>query len=387
MVYKLLKSLYGLKQAPRNWYIMVTRFIVTRMLFKACVSDPCLFFLRSRTGRLILLYLFVDDFQGGYHLDDAAEFDELKAMLAAEFKTKDLGESEWILGMKITRDTVTGALRLDQEQYVLKALARFGLSSCKVAHSPEQVGADGENAADGGDAPTDRERYMEIVGTLQYAAISSRPDIAHAVNALSRQMQAPLRRHMVAAERVLRYLAGTPALGLTFYCGKGLTDADPVDVTGYADADWANDKTDRKSMTGLVVRIGPSVVGWKCQKQKTVAQSTCEAELYALAALVNELLWTRGILTEMGVKLRGASVAHGDNQSTLVISVHGVKTERTKHVDIKYHFITQSIADKTIEVKWVSTHDQQADIFTKALDRQKFVKLREQLMPSMVERK
>jgi transposase InsO family protein len=404
MVFKLHKALYGLKQAPRNWYLLVSAFLqlkdkadeeqvqramntlneILHMGFTASVSDPCLFFRKTATGRLILIFLFVDDFQISYHADDREEWGALKKLLVDRFRTKDMGESKWILGMRIQRDRVAGTITLDQELYVSKALEKFGLSECKTTSTPAVSTQEQESDEDGAGAPADKERYMEIVGTLLYATISTRVDISYAVQKLTRHMQAPLKRHMVAAERVLRYLAGLKELGLLFgrahTASKTKQDDSLLTVSAFADADWANDKTDRKSITGWVAKVNGDVVSWASKKQRTVAQSTCEAELYAEAAAMNEVLWLRGLLAELELDVKLPSTIFGDNQSAIALSEHGVKSERTKHVDVKYHFITDEISKGAVEVKWVPSADQQADIFTKALAAPVFELLRGQLM-------
>jgi ATP-binding cassette subfamily B (MDR/TAP) protein 1 len=205
LVYRLLKALYGLKQAPRAWYLLVSKFIIEVLGYKATVSDPCLFFKRSRTGRLMLLFLFVDDFQSSYHATDRAEWGALKALLVERFKTKDLGASTWILGMRIQRDRKLRTITLDQELYITKALERYGLQECKVAPTPGVVGSatflapnqPGEDAVS--DPPADKQLYQELIGTLMYSAVSCRPDIAYQVQLLARSMQAPRMRHMSAA--------------------------------------------------------------------------------------------------------------------------------------------------------------------------------------------
>ena len=383
-VFRLLKALYGLKQAPRAWYLMVSRFIKEVLLFNECVSDPCLFFLRTKSGRLILLFLFVDDFQVSYHLFDRDQWGELKQKLVDRFRTKDMGESKWILGMRIQRDRVAGTLTLDQELYVSKALEKFGMSECRVMTTPAVSAAEKESDEDGAGLPADKAKYLEIVGTLLYAMISTRLDISYAVQKLTRHMQEPLRRHMVAAEHTLRYLAGAKELGLIFgrVHSEKRSSSDPLElvVEAYADADWANDKLDRKSITGWVAKINGDVVSWASKKQRTVAQSTCEAELYAEGAAMSEVLWLRGLLGEMGLRVQEPSMILGDNQSTIALSEHGVKSERTKHVDVKYHFITDEISKGSVGVKWVPSAEQQADILTKALARPLFEKFRGQLM-------
>ena len=228
---------------------------------------------------------------------------------------------------------------------------------------------------------------MELTGTLMYAAVATRPDIAHAAYALACHMQAPTRRNMIAAERVLRYLAGTRDLGLVFGSHNGSAAGDSrrwsqlhVDVCAYADADWANGKTDRRSITGWISKINGDTISWASKKQRTVALSTCEAELYAEAAAIQEVLWLRGLLKELGLHSQIGSVVYGDNQSAIAVSKNGIKGDRTKHVDIKYHFITETVERGDVTLKWIPTTEQQADIFTKALAAPVFENLRKQIM-------
>jgi len=387
MVCKLNKALYGLKQAPRRWYLLISKYIKEKLGYKACVSDPCLFYKRSRTGRLMLMFLFVDDFQVSFHHEDRAEWEELKAMLVASFKAKDMGPSTWILGMRIRRDRRARTITLDQELYVTKALEKYGLSECKVAPTPEIVGQDSHPDTTL-DTPANRVLYMEMTGTLMYAATATRLDIAHAAHYLASQMQAPTKRHMLAAERILRYLAGTKDVGLVFGSYNGATVGDSrgrqfqqqIDVCCFADADWANSKTDRRSITGWVSKLNGDAVSWASKKQRTVALSTCEAELYAGAAACQEVLWLRGLLAELGLHAQTGSTVYGDNQSAIAVSHNGIKGERTKHVDIKYHFVTETVERGDVKLKWIPTTEQLADIFTKALHGPLFEHFRKQLM-------
>jgi hypothetical protein len=385
-VLRLKMSLYGIKQAPRNWNLMINRFIVEEMGYKPSVSDPCLYARRSRSGRLMLMFLFVDDFQTYYHREDMEEWCQVKAKLVDRFNAKDMGESKWILGMRITRDRKAGTITLDQELYVTKALEKYGFAQCRTAPTPEVVGAAHQELTEKLAEPADKQRYMEITGTLMYAAISTRPDIAHAVYYLAAHMLLPLQVHMDAAERVLRYLAGTASLGLVFGSrNQGFADSRGhtqinVDVCAYADADWANDKSDRRSITGWVSKVNGDPISWSSKKQRTVALSTCEAELYASAAAIQEVLWLRGLVKELGLRTDLGSVVHGDNQSAIAVSKNGVKGERTKHVDVKYHFVTETIDRGDVQLKWVPSAAQHADIFTKALPVPVFERLRDELM-------
>jgi hypothetical protein len=290
--------------------------------------------------------------------------------------------------MRITRNRAARTITLDQELYITKACNRFGFKECKVAASPEEPGAMNDTTSPKLDEPADRQRFMEIVGTLMYAAISSRPDIAHAVHYLASHMVAPTARHMLAADRVLRYLAGSKAVGLVFGNRNGDAVGDSrghgttlqLDVCAYADADWANDRSDRKSISGWVAKLNGDPVSWSSKKQKVVSLSTCEAELYAEAAAIQEVLWLQGILKELGLTCTTGSKVYGDNQSTISVSKNGIKGNRTKHVDVKYHFITETVESGKVNLVWVPSAEQQADIFTKALPKPTFLTLRKQLM-------
>jgi hypothetical protein len=387
VVLRLKKSLYGLKQAPRNWSMRLKKFIIDILGYSSTVSDPCLFWKRSKTGRLMMLFVFVDDIQSSFHRDDRAEWNQSKLQLVAEFNTKEMGTSSWMLGMRITRDRKAKTITLDQEVYITKALEKYDYSQCTTRPTPEVVGAAHQEQSDEQRQPTDRQRYMEITGTLMYAAISTRPDIAHAVFYLASHMVAPTRLHMAAADRVMRYLAGTRGLGLIFGSRNGGVLGDSrghtrtqVDVCAYADADWANSKGDRRSITGWVSKVNGDPISWASKKQRTVALSTCEAELYAESAAIQEVLWLRGLLKELGLQSQVGSIVHGDNQSAIAVTKNGIKGERTKHVDVKYHFVTETVDRGDVQLKWIPTAEQQADIFTKALPQPSFEQLRAQLM-------
>jgi hypothetical protein len=153
-----------------------------------------------------------------------------------------------------------------------------------------------------------------------------------------------------------------------------------VDVCAYADADWANGKGDRRSITGWVSKVNGDPISWASKKQRTVALSTCEAELYAESAAIQEVLWLRGLLKELGLQSHVGSEVFGDNQAAIAVTKNGVKGERTKHVDVKYHFVTETVERGDVRLKWIPTAEQQADIFTKALPQPSFELLRSQLM-------
>jgi hypothetical protein len=301
----------------------------------------------------MLLFLFVDDMQVAFDAADEKEWSEAHAKLKARFNITDLGESKYMLGMRITRDRGARRITLDQELYITKALEKFGASLSKTAPTPAVQTNDSERdpspAVQGklaeSEQLTDVKLYQEKVGTLLYAAISTRPDIAYAVNRLTQRMQAPTVRDAAACDRVFHYLAGTKSIGLVFgrQSRDVATDRGIHSISAYADADWASDREDRKSITGWIAMIDSDPVSWASKKQKTVAQSTCEAELYAEAAAINEVKWLSGLLAEIGLSTVAAPIVYGDNQSAQALSKNGIKSERTKHVAIKYAYIHDEV--------------------------------------------
>ena len=174
MVCRLLMSLYGLKQSPRNWYLLCSGFIRDELGFRPTVSDPCLFWKRSQTGQLILLFLFVDDMQVAHDRADEGEWSELHAKLKARFNITDLGESKFMLGMRITRDRQARTIKLDQELYIAKALEKFGLDNCRPAPTPAAV--DGEAHADD-EQLADLQLFQRKRWAHCCPAISTRPDM------------------------------------------------------------------------------------------------------------------------------------------------------------------------------------------------------------------
>jgi hypothetical protein len=217
--------------------------------------------------------------------------------------------------------------------------------------------------------------YRELVGSLLYAAISTRPDISHAVHQLGKHVQLPAYQHWLAGKRVLRYLSGTKQIGLIF---KGVT-SNEMNLEVYSDADHANDQKDRKSVTGIVVKLNGDVISWISKKQSIVTDSTCYSEYVAMAMAVQEAQWTRQLLEELGLIVKSTKL-YCDNEAAVVISQnHGV-SKKSKHIEIKYHVVREAVDKGLVEVEGVSTNDQQADILTKALPRNVFCRIRDKLM-------
>jgi hypothetical protein len=204
---------------------------------------------------------------------------------------------------------------------------------------------------------------------------------------------------MTAAKRVLRYLQGVPDIGLTYRANRidsnNSSDSDGekernknlLTLSAYCDADWGGDLDDRKSTTGYCTFINNNVISWNSTKQSTVALSTAEAEYMALSDVIKEMMWMHQLLCEMKCSVSLPMIVYTDNQAAMTMTQHDHDHKRTKHIDIRYNFIRDHTKSKMIEVRWIRTSEQQADIYTKSLSRHPFLHLRDKIMSKVSNRK
>ncbi|KAK1418159.1 hypothetical protein QVD17_27298 [Tagetes erecta] len=356
-VCRLKKTLYGLKQSPRAWFGKFT-LAMKGYGFQQSNSDHTLFL--KRRGKLITcLIIYVDDMiiTG----NDEEEMKKLKASLSKEFEMKDLGRLKYFLGIEVLRSKK--GIFICQQKYILDLLAETGMIDCKPATTPMMVNHKlcmVENAE-----LADKERYQRLVGKLIYLS-HTRPDIAYAVGVVSQFMHQPQVSHMEAVLRIIRYLKGTTSHGVLFQPNKHLK------IQAYTDADWAGDKGDRRSTSGYFTLVGGNLVTWRSKKQKVVALSSAEAEFQGIARGLAEVLWIRKLLTEIGFPQTEAIKIMCDNKAAIQISENPVQHDRTKHVEVDRHFIKEKIEAKIIELPFVRSEDQLADILTKAVNERIF---------------
>ena len=221
--------------------------------------------------------------------------------------------------------------------------------------------------------------FQKLVGSLIYLAICTRPDISYAAMSLGQFNANPTRGHLLAAKRVLRYLAGTLDLVLEFNFDGGAVASS---VGGFlhncavSDADWASDESDRCSISGYCFYYLNSLVSWSATKQKSISLSSTEAEYYSMTHALKEALWIRLLLSLLSFPSDSPFPLLSDNQSACALANNSAITSRSKHIDIRYHFIRDHIADGTFCTHWVPTADMPADIFTKPLPLPLFLKHR-----------
>ncbi|RVW48104.1 Retrovirus-related Pol polyprotein from transposon RE1 [Vitis vinifera] len=357
-VCKLQKSLYGLKQSPRAWFDRFTK-AVLKLGYKQGQADHTLFVKKSHAGKLAILIVYVDDIiLSG---NDMGELQNLKKYLSEEFEVKDLGNLKYFLGMEVARSR-KGIVVSQENTYSIFLRRPVCLDANQLIllwDSQKKLGIEKEST------PVDRGRYQRLVGRLIYLS-HTRPDIGFAVSAVSQFMHSPTEEHMEAVYRILRYLKMTPGKGLFF------RKTENRDTEVYSDADWAGNIIDRRSTSGYCSFVWGNLVTWRSKKQSVVARSSAEAEYRALAQGICEGIWIKRVLSELGQTSSSPILMMCDNQAAISIAKNPVHHDRTKHVEIDRHFITEKVTSETVKLNYVPTKHQTADILTKALPRPNF---------------
>jgi hypothetical protein len=362
-VYKLSKALYGLKQAPRAWYECLRDFLITNG-FKVYKADPTLF-TKTIANDLFVCQIYVDNIIFGSTNKSTCE--EFSRIMIQKFEMSMMGELKYFLGFQVKQ--LQGGTFISQSKYIQDILTKFGMKDVKPIKTP--MGTNGHLDLDTGGKSVDQKVYRSMIGSLLYLC-ASRPDIMLSVWMCARFQADPKEVHLRVVKRILIYLVHTPKFGLWY--PKGST----FDLIGYSDADWVGCKIDRKSTSGTCQFLGRSLVSWASKKQNSVALSTVEAEYIAAGHCCVQLLWMRQTLRDYGYKLSKVPLLW-DNESAIRMADNPVEHSRTKHIAIRYHFLRDHQQRGDIEIAYVSTKEQLADIFTKPLDEKTFTKLRNEL--------
>lgn len=356
-VLKLKKAIYGLKQSSRMWYQKVDQCLIKNGYVKSKL-EPCLFYKMNDDTSKTIVALYVDDFF--IFSNNSNETENLKVMLMSQFKIKDLGQIRQCLGMRVTYDKDVNVLTLDQEKYIDQLLCKFHMNDCKTADTPmeSKLYLDRDENCDKS-LP-----YQQLIGSLMYLAILTRPDIAFSVGYLSQFNNCYNKEHWNYAKHILRYLKKTKSYGLKY------SSTGNLQLIGFVDADWGNNIIDRKSYTGFCFKLMGSLICWGSKKQKNVALSSTEAEFVGLSECSKEAVYLRNLQFEITNMLYSVLI-YNDNQSAQKLVANPVFHNRSKHVDIRYHFCRDAVANKIVEVQYMPTAQMPADLFTKSLSSTK----------------
>ncbi len=347
------KSLYGLKQSGRNWHTTLTDFLKSKG-FIPSKTDPCIYTHVINDEQIIVLFWVDDIIICSSKLELISN---TKDLLHAEFHMDDRGPLKWFLGIDFSQ-LEDGSYTMSQQRYCEAILNRFKMTDCKPASTPAEKDLTLLPRTENEEPPDFP--YRQAIGSLVYLATATRPDLSWIVSKLSQHLEKPSTSHIVAVKRVFRYIKGTASFCIKFSPTDG-------QLVSYTDSDWANDTESRRSTSGFVVTLGSGPISWKSKKQPTVALLSCEAEYIALAEATKEVIYLRSLCVAMKIKQLESSIMFCDNQGALSLTSERSKQhQRTKHIDVKYHFVREQAE---VMFKYVSTKDNIADIFTKALCR------------------
>lgn len=380
LVLKLKKSLYGLKQSGRNWNHTLQSYLFTQG-FDQSPIDPCVYTLRHSNEHpddLVIIVIWVDDLL--LATKHESTMTRIKDELNRKFQMKDLGIVSWFLGIHFRRDD--NSIIMSQARYVERVLEKFSMQNCKPKGTPCDQNVNKLCNSEGNEV--DAKLYREMIGSLIYIMISTRPDLSYIVTKLSQYMSKPNSNHMIVAKHVLRYLKSTINQTLIFRKSN-----ESLKLMGFCDADWGNSELDRRSITGYGFQLsvnGP-LISWKARKQPTVALSTCEAEYMALAAATQEGKYLLALFSDMSKNINPPKpyelshfILYCDNQGAIALSNNPVQHQRSKHIDVRYHFIREAIQNGKVQLFYVPSEENIADVFTKPVTRHKNEKFRPLLM-------
>ena len=363
LVCKLKKSIYGLKQASRQWYLKFHE-VITSFGFEENIMDQCIY-QKVSGSKICFLVLYVDDIL--LATNDKGLLYEVKQFLSKNFDMKDMGEASYVIGIKIHRERSRGILGLSQETYINKVLERFNMKNCSPSVAPILKG----DRFDLNQCPkNDFERehmknipYTSAVGSLMYAQVCTRPDIAFAVGVLGRYQSNPGIDHWRAAKKVMRYLQGTKDYMLMYRRTYSL------EVIGYSDADFAGCVDSRKSTCGYIFKLADGAVSWRSAKQTLTSTSTMEAEFVSCFETSSHGVWLKSFISRLRIvdSISRPLKLYCDNSAAVFMAKNNKSGSRSKHIDIKYLAIRERVREMKVVIEHISTELMIADPLTKGM--------------------
>lgn len=370
-VWELEKSLYGTRKGARDFseHLELT---LKDLGFVQSLADAAVYIRRKGSG-FIFIHMHVDD---GFLISTCdVLLEEFKKGLLCTYQYKWREKPASHLGIHLTYNE-DGSIFIDQAHYLEDILETFQMEDCNPVKTPFAPNTSLSEGSDEEIAAAKHLPYMSLVGSLMYAAVCTRPDISYAVGKLSQFNSCYTEFHWLTAKHVLRYLKGSLHRGILYQSCSDVT------LRGYADADYANDKASRRLVTGYLFTYSPSIISWKSRRQRTVALSTTEAEYMSISDCSRHALWIKKVFEELNVSLAPNSVIKdsisvyssndaisifNDNNGTIILTKDPVINDRSKHIDICYHFIREKVKEKLIATHHIPTFENPADYLTKPL--------------------
>ncbi|CAI7800542.1 unnamed protein product [Closterium sp. NIES-53] len=372
-VWKLKKALYGLMQPPRQWYLKL-REVLEEIGLTPSSADHSLFMLGEGEQRSSMV-VYVDDILIFSPSSDLVK--EVMLKLQDKFKCKSLGDVSFYLGLHIERDVEKRCMQVHQRKYLEALAANFGQieghvatpfpSGFKCVKGPEEESVGEE----------ERRCFHSLVGSLMYAAVNTRPDVAFATGQLARVVKCPNEEQVAAGMRVAKYLGQTPTVGLQYLVAaqrrqKGADGVEPgrLFLTAFSDASYASEPEDMTSVGGFICCVGGGPTAWESKKQVDQALSSVESEYMALFRALREIVWQRRLLAELGEEQQGPTPLYCDSQGAIALAKNPVLHGLTKHMRVKWHWTRSMVAAGEVELRYVKTTGQPADMMAKRLVEQ-----------------
>ncbi|GJS29737.1 retrovirus-related pol polyprotein from transposon TNT 1-94 [Tanacetum coccineum] len=355
-VYRLKKALYRLKQAPKAWYDRLKSFLIKHDYTMGMVDNTL--FTKKKGSNLIIVQMYVDDIIFGSTCQEMC--DEFAKIMHDEFEMSMMGELKFFLGLQIKQ--LDDGIFFNQSKYIKEMLKKFGLEDSKPIKTP--MSTETKLTRDEEGESVDNTKYRGMIGSLLYLT-ASRPDIMFSVCLCARFQEDPKTSHLEAVKRIFRYIKGTTHLGLWYPKGSG------IETIVYADSDHAGDYVDRKSTSGVCTFMGCCLTSWFSKKQTALAISTTEAEYVSAGKACQQALWMKQALVDYGVRLDDIPIMC-DNKGAIDLSKNLVQHSRTKHIEIRHHFLRDNVQKGNISIEKVSSKDNIADILTKPLKHESF---------------
>lgn len=355
LVCRLNKALYGLKQSAREWEITF-RGMVSKIGLEPLKIDQSVY--QSTIGTPIILITHVDDILA--ISPNKRRIQEVYNQLNSMVNLKDLGEAKTFLGIEIERDRPKRSLTLHQGTYTSKILEKYRPNLKTESAIPASIGHK-IGPYEEIQKPEVISQYQQEIGSILYLTTKTRPDIAYITGLLSRFMANPGPEHFQALEKLWKYLAKYPKLGLNYH-------SEP-ELLGYCDSDWGGDIGTRRSTTGYIYLFRGSPIAWSSKLQKTVALSSCEAEYMALKEAIKEQQYITAISTSIAFfrGLEHPETLYTDSLSAIQLAKNPGHHHRTKHIDIQYHYVRQKVQEGKTNLIHIHTSEQPADYLTKAM--------------------
>lgn len=359
-VCKLHKAIYGLKQSGRQWFKCIDA-VIKKFGLSQSKYDQCIYYAHN-SDTIMIVALYVDDVV--IACNNSNYVNQFVKKLQLNFDIRDLGTPKHCIGLEI--DVKPDGVSISQPGYITNLAKKYGLENCKPVKIPMAANTklEREPMTAGEGEKVDEKIYQELIGSLLYISLHSRPDITCAVNMLSQFSKDPRKQHLNAALYVVKYLSSTKHAVLLYKKSDS-------PLTGFCDANWAQDVNDRKSQSGFCFILAGGVVSWESKKQKVVATSSAEAEYVALTESAKEASYLSYILDELGFSNDKPIILHTDSQSAQQMAKFGAHHSRTKHIHYKYHFIKDTIERGIIELRYLPTTEMVADVLTKPVPKPK----------------